>query len=564
MIRELEIRNFAIIDSLQLEFGPGMTVLTGETGAGKSILVDALGLVLGGRSDSSFVAGGHKQTELSVVFEQLSDELVALLVELGIDGQQAGEQLLIRRTVQIGGRSSAWINGSRVPVRTLSTLGSALADIHGQHSHQALLRRDVQCRLLDEFSGHGALRDTLHQCYIDCRQAETALAASLQQQGQDNQGQIALLHYQLEELQARQLGEHEYQQLLTDHRRLRNAQRVADTIQAALAALESGDNALLDRLREIHNNLSGILDFVPQLQPVHSLLEEVLVQGTEARDDLRTLWQQLDLEPQQLVDVEQRLGIWHELARKHQVPETELYARQGQLAARLAQLEQNSEQQGALQEHYQARLQEWRTLAEQMHEARRACVGDFASQVTRWMHQLGMPEGRFEVRLARQEAATPAPWGLDSLEFLLATNRGQEPLPLHKVASGGELSRTSLAIQIVARGTRGMPVLVCDEVDVGIGGDTAVIVGQLLAGLAQYRQVLCVSHLPQIASRAGWHYRVRKQQRSRRPLVTIEMLDETDRVEEIARMISGHEHGDTGRAHARAMLQQGSTVPGVS
>lgn len=561
MIRELEIRNFAIIDSLRLALGPGMTVLTGETGAGKSILVDALGLVLGGRSDSSFAASGHEQTELSVVFEQLGDEIAALLAELGIDEQQAREQLLIRRTVQPGGRSSVWINGSRVPVRALSTLGRALADIHGQHSHQALLRRDVQCRLLDEFAEHGALRDSLHQCYIDCRQAETALA-DLRQGGQDSHGQIALLRYQLEELQARRLGENEYQQLLTSHRRLHNAQHVADTLQAVLAALESGDNALLDRWREIHGKLGAILDFVPELEPVQSLLEEALVQGTEARDDLRRLWQQLELEPQQLADVEQRLGIWHELARKHQVPETELYARQEQLAARLAQLEKDSKQQGVLQERYQERLREWRALAEQLHEARKACVGDFSSQVTGWMRQLGMPESRLEVRLARQEIATFAPWGLDSLEFLLVTNPGQEPLPLHKVASGGELSRTSLAIQIVARRTTGLPVLVCDEVDVGIGGDAAVIVGQLLARLSQYRQVLCVSHLPQIAARARQHYRVRKQRRARRTLVTVEMLDETARVEEIARMLSGRDHGDTGRAHARAMLQQDSTAPG--
>ena len=549
MLKELAIRDFTIIDTLRLQWAAGMTVLTGEPGAGKSILVDALGFALGARTDSGMLREGARQAEVSVSFDEPGSEVAQRFAHLDI---KAGEKLLICRTIQANGRSTVRVNGGRVPVQSLRTLGASLVDIHSQHAQHALSRHAIRCRLLDDFGGHMEQQRALQQCFLEWRESGARLDAMATEGPTDR---AELLRYQLQELQDHQLDEQEYELLCATRARLGNAQQIADTLHAVLAALQNQDCSPFDTLAEAQGRLAGILEYMPELEPVQDLLDAAVIQGREACHALGRVSEQLHLDPAELQSVDARLAIWHELARKHRVKEPELPAYQASLALRIARLEEQHSTRAAAMRHHEETQQAWQLSAKALHHARKACMEDFAASVTSWIHRLGMTEARFEVALSQNPDARPVPLGIDRVEFLLSTHPSQPLQPMHKLVSGGELSRISLALQLVAGRDRGVPVLVCDEVDAGIGGDAAATVGTLLAQLAGHRQILCVSHMPQIASCAQNHYRVRRCHRDAQALIKVEPLDEESRVLELARMLSGHQHGATGRAHAREMLK---------
>jgi DNA repair protein RecN (Recombination protein N) len=552
MLSEVRVRNYAVIDEVELELDGGMTVLSGETGAGKSILVDALGLVLGDRADAAAVRHGAERADIAVTFELT--ELPGVRAWLAEQDLDAGDECVLRRVVSREGRSRAYVNGNPAPLQTLRRLGEQLVEIHGQHEHQTLTRAAVQREILDAHGRLGELRQAVAAAYDEWRAAADRLAELKHRRTQRDE-RIDLLRYQVRELESLGLEDGELEALELEHARLANTGRLAESGGEALMLIyddESG--SAQQRLARARDGLARLADTDPALAPLAAQLEEAEIQVSDAAAELRSYLGGLEMDPARLDGVENRLGSIRDLARKHQIDGAELPARLTALRAELAELEQAAEALEQLTDERDRAAARYREHATALGEQRAAAAPGLAEGITATMRQLGMPGGRFELRVEHDANGDFSPHGLDRVEFAVTANPGQPAAPLARVASGGELSRIALAVQVVATGGTQIPCLVFDEIDTGVGGGVAEIVGRRLRELGDERQVLCVTHLPQVASQGHHHVRVSKLTDGKTTRTTLAALGEDETVEELARMLGGVEITATSRDHAREML----------
>ncbi|MDD2885205.1 MAG: DNA repair protein RecN [Dechloromonas sp.] len=549
MLRHLTLRDFVIVDQLTLDFAAGFGTLTGETGAGKSILIDALALVLGERGDAGVVRASRDKAEISAVFDIAA--LPTLQAWLRDNELVADDELLLRRVVDVGGRSRAWINGTPATVQQLRTVGEWLVDIHGQHAHQSLLRADAQRQLLDAHAGLNELASTVATAWRRWREADLAWRQAMSG-AEVLQREREQLDWQVRELEALALVEDEWLTLDAEHRRLGHAAGLMEGTQYALAMLADDEAACERQIDRVATRLAGLADFDPALAEVAGLLASVQAELADAVSTLRRYVDRVDLDPSRLSEVERRMEAILAQARKHRVTAGELPALLADWQRRLSELAAAADLDHMAAQAAVARTA-YRQLAEQLSDGRRQAAATMSGQVSELMKQLALSSGRFDIALLPLEAGTVN--GLEQVEFRIAGLAGNEARPLAKVASGGELSRISLAIQVLTSRSASVPTLVFDEVDVGIGGGVAEIVGRLLHELGQERQVLCVTHLPQVAARADWQWQVSKAQRNGQTLSAITPLDAGGRVNEIARMLGGVEITDITRRHAQELLR---------
>ncbi|MDH4004897.1 MAG: DNA repair protein RecN [Gammaproteobacteria bacterium] len=552
MLVNLQVRDFAIVDRIAVEFEPGMTVLTGETGAGKSILVDALGLVLGERGGSKLVRSGAKRAEFSAEFDLSGlPRTRAWLEEQALDED---DQCLLRRVVNSDGRSRAFINGNAVPVQQLKTLGEMLIDIHGQHFHQSLGRRAIQRDLLDHYGGLQALREQTANAFTQWRSLLERLEA-LQSADADRASRVDLLTFQLQEIESLDAQPGEYSELQAEAQRLANSGRLAEGVAAALDSLSDNDTGnAASMLASAERALQSLVEFDEELSAVVELLDTAGIQVAEASDSLRRYGDSIDMDPGRQDLVEQRLDSMQSIARKHRVEPGDLPDLRTRLSAELDELTHAEERGRELEQEAQDAEDAFRDLAGELSRLRKISARKFASAVSDAMAGLGMPGGKFEIALEPLAAGTERASGLDDIEFLISANPGQPAMPLSKVASGGELSRMSLSIQVIASDGSTIPTMVFDEVDSGVGGGVAEMVGRRLAEVARDRQVLCVTHLPQVASLANHHIRISKVTDGKATRTGAHVLDQEERVDELARMLGGVQITAKTREHAAEML----------
>lgn len=557
MLISLQVRNFAIIDTVDVEFERGMTVLTGETGAGKSILVDALGLVLGERGGTGLVRGDADRAEFTAEFDLEAQPAVReWLTEQTLD-QGEGDACVIRRVIGADGRSRAFINGNAVPLQSLKALGEQLLDIHGQHFHQSLSRREVQRSLVDHFGDLDASRAEAERAYAGW-QALAGRLQELEEAEADRSARIDLLTFQARELEALHLEPGEYDALLTERQRFRMSGQLVEGVTRALQAIYDEEEANAQTLlAEACNQLESASGIDPELAGTRSLLEEASIQVSEAAESLHRYRESLDLDPERRDRIEERLDAVNTLARKHRVEPGGLPDLHRALARQLDDLT-NAEATGSrlAREAEQARAA-YLDVADRLTDARKKAATQFARQVTEAMQGLGMPDGRFEVALTRRPTDDARPWGLDDIEFRISANPGQPLMPLARVASGGELSRMSLSIQVIASDGSAIPTMVFDEVDAGVGGGVAEMVGRRLRELGSKRQVFCVTHLPQVASVADHHFRVTKLTDGKSTRTEVSPLTEDRKVDELARMLGGMDVTEQSRKHAAEMRRLG-------
>ncbi|MFI4914254.1 MAG: DNA repair protein RecN [Steroidobacterales bacterium] len=558
MLRHLQIRDFAIIDAIELELGPGLTVLTGETGAGKSIIVDALELLAGGRAGADVVRAGAERADVTATADisQTAGELRRVLEEQSIATE--GE-LLLRRVVGNDGRSRAWLNGQSVPVQLLRTVSELLFDIHGQHEFQSLVRPAAQRQLVDSFGrldGIAGQVRAAHSVWLALLNRSLELESAASERG----SRLDLLRHQLQEIEALQLRPGEPRELIEERSRLAHRGRLLEAARLALECLYEAEtptaHALIARSTAALRAVSAI---DAQLAPLAPLLDEAAIRIKDAAHTLTQYLQSLDVDPQRQDAIERRLAAIEELARKHRVPSDELPARQAALAQDLAGLEHAAADLGTVRAQLGAALTAYRELAQTLSARRTSAARVLAKEVTRRMQELGMAGGRFLIDVAPLETTEPAPHGIDRIEFRVSTNPGQPPRSLAKVASGGELARLSLAVQ-VSCALGAAPCMVFDEVDAGIGGAVAEIVGRELRALGAQAQVLCVTHLAQVAAQGHQHLRVSKLSDGLTTRTAVTALGGETRIEEIARMLGGIEITARARAHAIEMLQRGASA----
>jgi DNA repair protein RecN (Recombination protein N) len=551
MLRSLAIRNFVVVAALDVEFNAGLTVLTGETGAGKSILLDALGLLLGDRFELRQLRPGAQRAELAAEFDVGDAPTVAAwLSEQALSAD--GDSLLLRRVLDAQGRSRAWINGSPATLAQLSELGGRLVAIHGQHAHQKLGEAETQRNLVDAFGGFTTLAREVADRHRAWRAAAEQRDAAAQA-AQASSAEREFLDQRRQELAALAVTESEWDELAVTQARLANA---ADLIAAAhdgIAALSEADDALAVRLAQLAQRLRAAATHDPALGAVVSLLDAAGIQVDEAARALRDYQRRLDLDPGELKRVEDRLSAIHDTARKHRVRAGALPALLAETEARLHALAESADAEVlALRAAEAERL--YRDAAAQLSKKRRFAANELAHRVTVALQTLAMKGGRLEIVLL--PLAVPASYGLEQVEFRVATHPKQPLGPLARVASGGELSRIALSIQVVASEADDVPTLVFDEVDSGIGGAVAATVGELLQALAGKQQVLCVTHLPQVAAFADQHYRVTKSGGGDGVESALARMTTAERVEELARMLGGTQVTAKTRAHAQELFDQ--------
>ena len=551
MLRRLYIRDFVIVDRLELDFGAGFGTLTGETGAGKSILIDALSLALGERADASVIRNACERAEVSAEFSVTpASPLAGWLAANDFDAEGEKGSILLRRVIDNGGRSRAWLNGAPATLGQLREAAEFLADIHGQHAHHSLLRAEAQRALLDAHAGLTPLAREVAEKYRAWQKLREAsvhaardAAATLRER--------ETLEWQVKELQALAFEPAQWLEDNQEQRRLAHAASLIEGTEAALAALDEGDLAVMPQLEQMLSRLGGLSDYDVEIKEPLELLSNAQIQLQEAGHALRHYQRKLDLEPQRLLDLESRIAAVMALARKHHVVPEELSQQLEQQTARLAELSLLADA-AALAEHEAKAHKDYQAVAAKLSKGRRKTAAELGKTVSEAMQQLAMAGGCFQIALA--PLAEGAAYGLESVEFLVSANAGQPLRALAKVASGGELSRIGLAIQVIASQATQVPTLIFDEVDVGIGGRVAEIVGRMLHQLGQSRQVLCVTHLPQVAACADWQWSISKEAHADAALSRVTPLDHAGRVEELARMLGGVKITETTRKHAAELL----------
>lgn len=558
MLLHLGIENYAIAEQIDIEFDAGMTALTGETGAGKSILLGALGMALGERADGASVRPGASRAEIHALFDVQQIPLArAWLDERELSAGDSSECLL-RRSVSAEGRSRGYINGRPVTLQDLRALGGLLIDIHGQHAHQWLLKREHQAHLLDAVAGAETLA-------AECRalaQAHQRLAEriAMQQKNRDEHcAQEQLLSYQIAELDQLQLGSGELDALEAEQRQLASGEHLLQASQLALGLCKEGEINVASILHQAIRALGEVEPHPQALAEAQELLHSALIQVEEAAGSLQRFADGFELDPGRLREVEERLSTIYDIARKHRLPPQELEPLHRQLQAQLDALHHGDQSLEAMEQELAQIKARWQDTASRLSKARHKAAQHLSTEVEQQLQLLAMSGSRFEPALiprSTEPNPTPHPGGLEYVEFLISTNPGSPAQPLNRIASGGELSRISLAIQVITARTSATPTLVFDEVDVGIGGATAEVVGHLLRELGLHSQVLCVTHQPQVASQAHHHVRVEKIITEDDARTQLTQLDRNSRIEEIARMLGGIDITHQTRAHAREMLNR--------
>ncbi|OOZ13358.1 DNA repair protein RecN [Solemya velum gill symbiont] len=556
MLTALQIHNFVTIESLEIDFSNGMTTLTGETGAGKSILVDALGLVLGDKADSSLIRSQCERAEITAQFTLPDVEMATWLEQQEIPTDEG--ECIIRRVLNSNGRSKAYINGSMVTLALLDDFGSRLIDIHGQHAHQSLGSRQHQRQLLDGFAAHDKLCKAVESAWQEWLTTKDKLQ-ELSDQQNEHRDQLRLLQFQLQELDGLSPIDGEWHELEQQQKRLANAQTLIRTADEITQQLYAGSGAE-EQLQNADNRLGELVELDPSLAESHAMIKSALIEIQEASSGLQGYAGTVELDPQLLAEVDERLGNYHSLAKKYQCDPDQLAGLQEGLKTQLASLENADETLEALQQQLDKAEQTWKSAAQKLAKSRQKAAKKLQQDVTEQIQQLSMPHGEFQVALHPAKSEEPLRYGQETVEFLISANPGMAPQPISKVASGGELSRISLAIQVVTAGIGKIETLIFDEVDVGIGGATAEVVGQLLRQIASKRQILCVTHLPQVASQAHQHLRVEKESSKSGTSSTVVALDEEQRVQEIARMLGGVEMTERTLDHAAEMVSRGNQL----
>jgi len=546
MLRTLSIRDFVIVDAIELEFAPGFSVFTGETGAGKSILIDALALALGGRGDASVVREGASKADISADFSAGEAAMAWLAAN---EFAEEDPSVLVRRVIDNAGRSKAFINGIAATATQLRELGELLVDIHGQHAHQSLLKPDAQRLLLDSQSGLQEQAKAVAAAYKVWR----ALARQ-REEFEVNAKNVLLererLEWQVNELEKLAVKPGEWSEITNEHSRLSHAASLIEGAQEALSAISDSETPILSQISGLTLKLSKLTDVDAALKPVLEALEPARIQLQEAVYALNDYLGRVELDPARLVEVERRLEAIHSTARKFRVMPDDLPQEFITLSEQLRQLADASDL-DALRLQEEKLKAAYVSLAQKLSKARTKGAAALSEAVSNAMQDLSMAGGRFSIALQPGE---PAAYGLEQIEFLVAGHAGVALRPLAKVASGGELARIALAISVIASSATATPTLIFDEVDSGIGGAVAEVVGRLLKRLGQDRQVLCVTHLPQVASQANQHFQVSKRSQDGKTVSQIDPLDAKLRVEEIARMLGGLEITATTRKHARELL----------
>jgi DNA repair protein RecN (Recombination protein N) len=551
MLGSIHIKDLAVVSSVALEFAPGLTALTGETGAGKSILIDALGLALGDRADNAMIRTGSDRAEITALFElHARSDIQDWLTENALDD---GDLCLVRRVLVRDGNSRAFVNGTPVPIKTLQQLGEQLVDIHGQHAHQSLLKREHQRELLDAYAGETRLLKETADLYRQWQ--ETSLEYQrLKDAAIERLERLDLLNFQVGELEGHNASSQELTELEDLHKRLSNAGSLREESQQILSLLFEDEDSAQYRINRAMVLMDELLALDPSLKGCREMLENAEIQVSEAVSEIRQYADNVETDPARLTAIEQRLGEYHSLARKFRCKPSELEQHLSLLQQERDTLVHADEHLQELEAHTSELRSQFLDTAGRLSKKRHEAARRLSQEVSERMKSLGMPDGAllFQLDTLPDEKANTN--GVDRVEILVSTNPGMSPQPLTKVASGGELSRVSLAIQVATLNCGQVPTLIFDEVDVGIGGGVAEIVGRLLRQLGQERQVLCVTHLPQVASQGHQHLQVRKSSQAGVVRTEIDSLEENQRVEEIARMLGGLDITERTLDHAREML----------
>lgn len=556
MLLHLQIRNLAVVRALAVDFQSGMTAITGETGAGKSIALDALGLCLGDRADIAMIRSEANQAEVVASFAVAPNSAAGLwLAEQEFcTPDDHDDQCVLRRVITREGRSKAWINGYPVTVAQLREIAPLLVNIHGQHEHQLLTRSEHQLSLLDHYARHQELLTQVSEDYQQWYQLRKQQKL-LEQQQADRSARTQLVTYQLQELHEFALQTDEFTELEQQHRRLSNSAALLEDASFALNAVYDGEhNNAFGLVQSALNRLEQQLDNDRQLEPIVRLLHEANVQLQEAAGELRHYYDQVELDDEQLILTEQRVSQAIKLARKHQLEPNQLPAFQQQLEHELAALQQQTQQADDSDHQVKAAAQKYRQSAERLSTSRLRAAQQLSERISDAMRQLNMPHGRFCIEVNHQSQAPANKLGTDVVQFQVTTNPGQPLQPLSKVASGGELSRISLAIQVITASQMTTPTLMFDEVDVGVSGATAATVGSLLRQLGQACQVICVTHLPQVAAKAHQQLRVDKTTDGEHTETVMVELEHQQRIIELARLLGGDQVTAASKANAEELL----------
>lgn len=556
MLTHIHIWNFAIVEHLDIEFEQGLTVMTGETGAGKSILLDALGLALGDRADTSVIRHGSDKAEISVTFTTADSPQAQAWLEA--NDMQSEHECIIRRTVANKGKgaSKAFINGVPSTVQQLRELGEMLVDLHGQHEHQSLLSRDIQRQLLDDYADNKKLLTDVKTSYQHWQQLKTQYE-KLHRANKDKDSRLDLLRYQVQELTSLNLQTGESADLEQELKRLANANRLLQTAQSVVDSLDENDATSVNEILSTSiTQLNDLLRVDERLSPIVELLNNASIQLQESVSELRHYADSLELDPNRLEEIEQRIEVIHQLSRKHRVSADELVSLLPTLQQELEDLEKADIKLDQLIKDIKAAKLVYQKAAKSLTESRIKTAISLTEKISDAMQGLSLQGGRFKAELHTLDESQWGAQGAETIEFLVSANPGTPLKPLHKVASGGELSRISLAIQVITAQAARIPTLVFDEVDVGIGGRVAEIVGLQLRALGQHRQVLCVTHLPQVAALGHHHYQVSKQTNKTTTVTAISPLDKPQRIDEIARMLGGIEITDQTVSHAKEMIEK--------
>jgi len=555
MLQTISLRDFVIVDQLELDFASGFTVLTGETGAGKSILLDALSLVLGERADSSQIREGSNRAEISALFRidaELIQSFGRWLDAQGFPLEDNGQSLLLKRTIESNGRSRAFINGSVATLTQLREAGDQLVDIHGQHAHQLLLKGGAQRELLDRHAGLLPLATEVAQAFKTLNDSRRRLEQA-ENAGQDVERERERLQWQLEELTELAPQEGEWINIQSEHARLANGAKLIGGCQEAIDILSDADNSLESSLSKVCGNISALAEHDQALSGIGESLESAQIQLDEAIHGLNRYLQKIDLDPARLEQVEERMQALHSTSKKYRTEVEVLPTLLLETTERLEALTA-SQNMDALREKVKQEEAAYLKLAKQLSQKRSKAATDLGQLVTDAMQNLSMAGGRLEIALSPlQEGGSH---GLEQIEFLVAGHVGSTPRSLAKVASGGELARISLAISVITSKASFTPTLIFDEVDAGIGGAVAETVGKLLHQLGQSHQILCVTHLPQVAAQGNHHLKVSKSQSGDKTVSQVQPLGRIERVEEVARMLGGATITDTTRRHARELLEK--------
>jgi DNA repair protein RecN (Recombination protein N) len=546
MLTALRLRDFVIVEAVELDFGRGFTVLSGETGAGKSILIDALGLALGARADAGVVREGAARADITAEFAT-DPRLETWLAERDLTGDPG--HVLLRRVIEADGRSRALVNGHPATVAQLREIGESLVEVHGQHASQSLLRPDGQRALLDRFAGAAQDLAAVAQAHAAWRTLERELERAL---GSDRELTLERdrVQWLVDELAQVAPVRGEWDDLAAEQKRLAHAAALIEGTRSLAEALSDGDEAIADRLHALQQRLRPLAAVDASLAPVLEMLESAAIQASEAGSTLSTYADRVDLDPERLAEVEARIGALFAAGRKFRLPPEGLADELDALRRRLAELAR-AQDVDALRARVEAARAAYDERAATLSRRRAQAARTLSAGVSERIGRLGMQGGRLQIALDRAE---PAAHGIDRIEFRVAGHAGATPRALGKVASGGELSRISLAISELAAEANPVPTLIFDEADAGVGGAVAEVIGELMRRLGETRQVLCVTHLAQVAAKADQHYSVSKRQSADRTTSLIERLDRGRRIEEIARMLGGVAITATTRRHARELL----------